>query len=497
MRFFLAMLVTLTTAFSVFGGQKLVDKTVEEWFAIAADATAGIQRREFAAQRIIMLADSSASILIGELKNPDSGLRRQVAAKLLGEIAPPEAENALLQVAFGDEHFLAEAARGALARLYAKLSDADIYSLLTRGARERYEIPGGAKEGEEDWLALSLGLAKNRGGYKALVMRGLALKRAAKPETIPGPLQWQVWEGLLDGDADLRLASVEVIPEIGTPEATERLAALLYIENDAKVLIAALRAMAQMRPPAYGEAVERQAGNDNPRVAIEALAALFEMGYPLAMFPAGPGGRAVATYVMHPSTPVRRRAVELLSASKNPAALEYLEGALRDRVGANRALAAKGLGEMGLTAAVGSLTPLLHDGRPEVRLEAAVALSKLGVVGVAAGVLEDLTGGSGPFRAAAAEALGRIGDARAVHGLMAALLQQDGDGGDEVRFAVATALGHLKDERAGRVLYEVMNRPGDVVMSGFARAALAAVYGEDPGGDASVWSVWAAKHGVQ
>lgn len=502
MRSILVLLTTAVLSFPACSGET-DEADARKWFDVAADAQAGTRRREYAAQRLVMLADSSASILVAELDNRESGLGRQVAATLLGEIAPPEAENALLRAALDEDYFLARAARAALARLYARLSDADIYSLLTRGARERYTIPGGvaADGGEEDWLALSLQLAKNRGGFKALVMSGLALKRRAAPEPLPEPLRWQVWEGLLDGDVDLRLAAVAVVPEAASPEATERLAALLYVENDVRVLTAALRAMARMRPPAYGEAVERHAGHADPLVAIEALAALAEMGYPLAMFPPAPGGRAVASYVPHPSTPVRRRAIELLAESRNPAALPYLETALTDRVGANRAMAARALGEMGLTAAVGVLTPMLGDGRPEARREAAAALSRLGVVGVASGVLGDLAATEPmPFRIAAAEALGRIGDARAVPGLLAALMTtrdvRPGEDGDELRFAVMEALGRLRDPSAGPALYSFMIRQGDDVASGYAREALREIFQDDPGDSRDDWPAWATKNGV-
>lgn len=466
--------------------------TVEEWLDIAADAQADMRRREYAAEQILMLADESASILISAVRGTgsDSALRRQVAAKLLAETSPPEAEAALLEAAFGDDYFLAGAARTALERLYAKLPDNTLYTLLTKGARERNTIPGGAGPGEEDWLALSLDQAHRRGAFKALVMGGLVRKYADSSTELPLPLTWQVWDGLLSPDPDLRLASVRMLPAVARPEAVKELAGLLYTENNPKILIAALQAMAKMRPAEYGEAVERHAAHADPNVAIEALAALDAMGYSYAMFPAGQGVRSVAGFVGHPSTPVRRRAIELLIATGKPAALEYLEAALFDRVPMNKALAAKGLGEMGLTAAVGALGPLLKDGRPDVRREAAVALSRLGVMGVASGVLDDLKSASPPFRVAAAEALGRIGDKRAVPGLVEAMKTGEGD----VRFAAVEALGRLGDKRAGGGLFALMRDADDPVMSDHARRALEAVYHDDPGTDPAGWEGWAARN---
>ncbi len=474
MRGFLLFLVLALTAFSFAHAAE----TAEEWLDIAADAGTDIRRREFAARQSMMLADASASIFIAALRGEggnDSPLRRQVAARLLAEIAPPEAEAALLGAAFGEDYFLARAAKEALRRLYAKLPDNELYTLLTRGARERNAIPGGAGPGEEDWLALSLAQAKNRGAFKALVMGGLARKYAAEPKELPLPLTWQVWEGLLDADPDLRLAAVHMTPHVARPEAPERLAGFLYTENDPDILVAALRAMAAMRPPEYGEAVERAALHADPKVAVEALAALDVMGYPGAMFPAVPGARSVAGFVAHPSTPVRRRTIELLAASGRPAALDYLEAALFDRVGANRALAAKGMGEMGFAAAIGPLTPLLKDGRPDARREAAVALSRLGVLGVAAGVMDDLRGGSLPFRLAAAEALGRMGDARAVP----ALLEAAGKDEDDVRFAAVEALGRLGGKAAEEGLARLGGNADDMAFADAVRQAASRIHRDE------------------
>ncbi len=460
-----------------------------QWLDQAADAGLGLARREYAARQLLMLADPSASILIAALKGEDgdSALRRQVAARLLGELAPPQAEAALLEAAHGEDYFLAEAAKAALPRLYAKLSDNELYALLTRGARERYATPGGATEDDEDWLALSMARSRRQGGFKALVMRGLAVKYQAGGGDLPQPLVWCVWDALLDSDDDLRLAGLAMLPRIASSEATEKLAGFLYTENSPKVLVAALRTMRAMRPPQYGEAVERQTRHADPLVAVEALAALDAMGYRTAMFPTGPGQRTVAGFVNHPSTPVRRRAIELLIESNSPAALEFLEVALHDRVGANRALAAWGLGEMGLTAAVGMVSPLLNDGRPEVRREAAVALAKLGVVGVAARVLDDLRDGTAPFRLAAAEALGKMGDERAVPGLTEALAAED----QSLAHAAAAALGKLKSKRAGEALYGTMRGTADPVLRDACRQALQDIYLRDPGNDPDGWEAWA------
>ncbi len=490
------------------------EDTAVEWLNRAADAGASVRSREYAAGRVLMLADKSASILVSALQGvgSDSALRRQVAAKLLGELALPEAEGPLLEAAMGPDYFLAEAAGEALARLYARKSAGEIYTLLTKGARA-LRLPSATKGGAEkdaakktgdeqlpdsiggapEWVALSLGQAKYRGRFQALVMRGLARKYRGTGETLPEPLAWCVWEGLLANDAALRRAAVEMIPYVGNSQGPERLAVFLYTETDPGVLIAGLRAMAEMRPPEYGEAVERQVRHANPMVSLEALAALDAMGYRGTMFPLGgaapAAGRTVAGLVTHPSTPVRRRAIELMALKKDPAALTYLEQALFDRVGANRAAAARALGEMGLTAGVGALSPLLNDGRPEVRSAAAVALAKLGVVGVASRLVDEYRGGEKAFRLAAAEALGKMGDRRAVPALSEGLRGEDG----ELVAASAEALGELGDKSAGPALFALLTKTADPVVVDAARKALGAVFQDDPGGDAGKWQEWGRK----
>ena len=466
--------------------------TVADWLDRAANPTLTLREREFAARQVLMLADESASILVSALRGEgsDSGLRRQVAAGLLGELAVPVAEAPLLEAAFGKDYFLAEAAASALARIYARLPDGELYALLKKGGRDRNVVPGGTPEGEEDWLVLSLSAAGNRGRFRGIVMRGLALKYAAGDKAMPGPLVDCVWEGLLDADRELRRSSAEAATKTGNSLAPEKLAAFLYSENDSKLLIAGLRSMREMRPPDYGEAAERQTANADPLVAVEALATLDAMGYESAMFPAFPGARAVATMVSHPSTPVRRRAIEFLAESRNPAALEYLLTALFDRVGPNRAAAARALGELGFAGATGGLSPLLRDGRPEVRTEAAVALSRLGVVGVASGQIDLLAGGDAPFRRAAAEALGRIGDARAIPALLKTLVDADA----ELACLSAEALGRLGRREAGTELYRVMTTTPNPVLSDSARKALHDIYHDDPGVSKSSWESWALRN---
>ncbi len=465
--------------------------TARDWLDRAADPQLNLRQREYAARQVLMLADSSASILISALQGvgSDSGLRRQVAAGLLGEIGSPQFEAPLLEAAFDKNYFLSEAAAAALARVYSRLKDGELYSLLKKGGRDPGTVPGGVTEGD-DWLVLSTGQARHRDRIRGIVMRGLELKYHDSANPMPDPLADCVWEGLLAADRDLRLYSIDLVPRTGSSLASEKLAALLYVETEPKLLVRALRAMAEMRPPQYHDAVRRHVAHSDPQVALEALAALVAMGYDELLLPAAQGERAIGSYVVHPSTPVRRRAVELLAESKNPGALPFLTQALFDRVGPNRAAAAKALGELGFPGAVGGLSPLLGDGRPDAREEAAVALAKLGVVGVTARMIDDLQGDDMPFRRAAAEALGRIGDVRAAPALEKAL----GDPDAELACLAADALAKLDRKQSGPALYRLMTGGGEAVVVDAARQSLEKIYRDDPGDTPSGWEAWRARN---
>lgn len=491
-RTFRLLSMLLILAFASIGASAA--ESAAEWLDIAADARAGSRQREYAASQLIMLADASASILIAAVRGDgsESGLRRQVAARILGETNIPGAEAVLLESVAGRDHFLAEAAKDALTRLYSRLSAGELYALYTKGARERHSLPEGDLGDGDDWIYLSLRQAEMRGRFKALVMRGMALKYASSDEVLPEPLSWCVWDGLVDPERELRRAALDMAPRVRNSLATEKLAAFLYMENDPGLLTAALRVMALLAPSDYGQAVERHIRHDDPMVALEACAALTAMGYPGTLFPEPSGGRSVAGFVLHPSTPVRRRAMEILGGSRNPAAIEYLEAGLRDRVALNRTVAVKALGELGFTGSAGLLSPLLRDGRPDVRAEAAVALARMGVVGAAAAMVEDLRAASPPFRLAAAGALGRIGAADAVPELLNAAAGRD----TELACASVEALGRIGDKAAGAGLYALLRAAREPAVSTCARAALAAIYRDDPGNGDAEREAWAARNGV-
>jgi HEAT repeat protein len=109
-----------------------------------------------------------------------------------------------------------------------------------------------------------------------------------------------------------------------------------------------------------------------------------------------------------------------------------------------RESAVEALGRIGDAEAVPGLLEALHDADADVRWAAAAALERIGDAAAVPGLLAALGDADANVREAAAAALGEIGDAAAVPGLLAAL--RDANAG--VRRAAAAALGEIGDAAA-------------------------------------------------
>ncbi len=109
-----------------------------------------------------------------------------------------------------------------------------------------------------------------------------------------------------------------------------------------------------------------------------------------------------------------------------------------------RTTAAEALGNLGDARAVEPLIKALGDGDEDVRHAAAGALGKLGDIRAVEPLIKALGDGDGRVRREAARALGKLGDTRAVEPLIKAL----GGGDGRVRREAARALGKLGDARA-------------------------------------------------
>jgi HEAT repeat protein len=142
-----------------------------------------------------------------------------------------------------------------------------------------------------------------------------------------------------------------------------------------------------------------------------------------------------------------------LGLSGDPRALTPLTKALDDEREAVRQWAAEGLGHLKLAQAVPPLVLALEDVSEAVRESAARALGRLGDPAALPNLTAALVGDEVPIRAAAAEAIGAIGSPEGIEGLMEATAS---DLHERVRAAAAEALGRVgvpSPEVARRLLH--------------------------------------------
>jgi HEAT repeat protein len=159
----------------------------------------------------------------------------------------------------------------------------------------------------------------------------------------------------------------------------------------------------------------------------------------------GPLVGLLAFFMASPSPP----SIERLRANKNIKglikALGYRDSQSWRETYVVRKDAAQALGQLGDVRAVEPLITALTDGDRTVREAAAQALGQLGDVRAVEPLITALTDSATTVRETAAQALGQLGDVRAVEPLMAALT----DGDTTVREVAAASLGKLDWQPAG------------------------------------------------
>jgi HEAT repeat protein len=191
--------------------------------------------------------------------------------------------------------------------------------------------------------------------------------------------RWRLYEALVDGDADVRLAAVKALEELGpdASRAPRKLASALSQEKETRVrreMVSALSRLAN--GVASGDVVDALAGalaDADDEVRRSAAAALV----PYAQEHAKEVTAALAAAVKSPNGP-RLAALQALAAIGPPAkdATREVIGAMEDADATVRAAAATALGRFGTPgeAARAWLRKALDDPDPAVRVAAAEAL---------------------------------------------------------------------------------------------------------------------------
>ena len=155
------------------------------------------------------------------------------------------------------------------------------------------------------------------------------------------------------------------------------------------------------------------------------------------------------------------------AAAQGKDAVAILTKALEDPTSPRRHAAAMALGKTGDPRAVKALELALRDEDSHVRVAAVEALSQLGNAQSGTALLGLLRDADHLVRAAAVEALGRMGDARVVEPIAKFLIH---DGSWDVRKLSVEALGRIKDDQATQLLWEALNDKDHDVRSTAAQA---------------------------
>jgi HEAT repeat protein len=170
-----------------------------------------------------------------------------------------------------------------------------------------------------------------------------------------------------------------------------------------------------------------------------------------------------------------------LGLSGDPRALAPLKKALDDEREAVRQWAAEGLGHLKIAQAVPPLVLALEDVSEAVRESAARSLGRLADPSALPNLTAALVADEVPIRAAAAEAIGAIGSPEGIEGLMEATAS---DLHERVRAAAAEALGRLgvpSPEVARRLLHLLSEESLSVRRAAATALATVAEPGQLPG----------------
>ena len=282
---------------------------------------------------------------------------------------------------------------------------------------------------------------------------------------------------LLAADPDLTVVAASALAKLGDRRAFEGLLGLLG-HSDAAVRQAAIAALDSLGHPALKDRTVALLSDPNPLVRESAVKMAGYFAFPECI-------DRLFECCHDPEERVRRAAIEHLPYLEENAPGEHnalrhrafntLTAALSQDAPKVRASAARALGEVDSDRAFPYLLNALQDEDSWVRYQAARAIGKLAV-----GSAGDLTVGAvlesspnlqsrfralaelaqtdpaNPVRAAAAEALGRLGGDRAVP-VLASLVEVE-DGGDVARAALR-ALGQIQHSKALPPLLKALNSP--------------------------------------
>jgi len=317
------------------------------------------------------------------------------------------------------------------------LASAALLLTLARGGFE-----GVASAAPFTWPHVPDQIARGLSSTDVAERRASARKLVDLPRDIADPL---VRRALGDPDVEVRLLAATAAVAAELPRAGDLVVAWVA-ENDVRLRLAACQVVRASPTKTSVTALSRALSDASADVRGAAAAALGGSGLAEAVSP-------LLGHVDDASPEVRGEVVRALGRLRDPRAVLPLVGRLQDAAPDVRRAAARSLGALGDPRAASAIVVALADAVPQVRLDAVEALGALrspdGVLALSPLALgasstsavatpnPPRAESSETLRAAALRALARIGDARAIAAIVAALPLDDADADDLTREAAA------------------------------------------------------------
>ncbi len=335
---------------------------------------------------------------------------------------------------------------------------------------------GGAPRAEAFvWPNVPDRIAKGLSSSDPAERRAAAQQIAALPPALAKPLAVRA---LADDDSEVRIAAAKVSAKLRIPGASDIVSAWL-IEPDARLRLAACEVIRQSPTEKSVTALGRVLSDPSQDVRVAAAQAMGRSG----------SADAVSLLLGHlddSSPEVRGEVAASLGRLGDERAVLPLVGRVQDSSVEVRRRVARALGDLRDRRATSALVRALSDAANEVRVESALALGRIGsdeaTIALSPIVQPSTTASKGgppaaesslALRQAALRALGRIGSARAIDVLIAALETDRPDGsrtpardalvgvGVKANKALVTALAGAPSPRTAIGIVQALAAIGD------------------------------------
>ncbi len=396
------------------------DRCVKPLVAGLADTSLNVQR--MAAQGLVQIGSAAVDALMKSLDSPDDSVRRW-AAEVLGKIGKKTVATKLVEKLPLETPEVQKAIIIALGELASRKATHPLVSIL-RG--DNVDLTRYAAE--------ALGRLGDAEGIESLI------------ECLDSP------------SIDVRKAATEALVRVG-PESVPALTHALQ-HNNYVVRRWVAEALGNLKDKRAVKHLIHALHDENVRVRRYAALALGEIG-------ARNATPHLQSLLQDENQDVRYSAVKAVASIGGKEALSGLVTALKDNDWAVRMTAAQGLGDLGDREGVAPLCEALRDPEWSVRYHAAAALGQIGDVAALISADLRITEGRGRqvIRRQVSEAICDVA-------ALIPLIRTAGDSNAAVRRHVAEALGKLGDERALPAL-ERLVRDSDHAVAAAADEAIA------------------------